>query len=75
MDQQRRIAAERAVNSVSPAVGIFMGFLLVLIPYVFLFGAFLMVWWVGGTVLSITLGQIVLWAVIFAAGYGFGKSS
>jgi hypothetical protein len=48
--------------------------LIALLPYVLLAAAFFLVWWVGGAVLSITLGQLVLWAVIFGLGYLVGST-
>lgn len=49
--------------------------LLACLPYALLIFCGLLVYWMAGAVLSITLGQIVLWAAIFAAGYAFGKAS
>lgn len=73
MTPERREVAERIANRVPHAGQIVLGCLIATIPYALLVGVFVLVWWMAGAVLSITLGQLVLWALIFAAGYAFGK--
>ena len=57
-----------------PGLAIVLGVTISLVPWLLIALALYLVWLGVGAALSVTIGQVVSWFVIFAAGYIFGRS-
>lgn len=50
-----------------------MGAAVAALPWLFVLLGVLVAWWLAGAILSVTLGQIIIWGCFFAGGYAYAR--
>lgn len=65
--------AEKIVDSMPRWLALVIGLSVAALPWAFLIGAIIVAWWMAGAVLSLTVGQMIVWALFFGAGYALGS--
>jgi len=65
--------AEKVVDAMPRWLALLIGLSVAVLPWAFLIGAVLVAWWMAGAVLSVTLGQVIVWGLFFGAGYALGR--
>jgi len=65
--------AEAIVNRMPAWSVLSMGAAVATLPWLFVLLGVLVAWWLAGAILSVTLGQIIIWACFFAGGYAYAR--
>lgn len=65
--------AEAIVNRMPAWSVLSMGAAVAALPWLFVLLGVLVAWWLAGAILSVTLGQVIIWGCFFAGGYAYAR--